>query len=95
VQIISGVDSGIEPGKRHGLLPWAVQDLVDGGLSRAEALATATTLAANAIGLGDRKGRLAPGMDADLLLVDRSLPQDLAALRAPQAVWLHGKRVPD
>ena len=94
VRIISGVDSGIEPGKRHGLLPWAVQDLVEGGLSRAEALSTATALAATAIGLGDRKGRLVPGTDADLLLVDGSLPQDLTALRAPQAVWLHGKRVP-
>jgi imidazolonepropionase-like amidohydrolase len=94
VRVISGVDSGIEPGKRHGLLPWAVQDLVEGGLTRAAALSTATSLAAQAIGVGDRKGRLVPGMDADLLLVDGSLPQDLAALRAPQAVWLQGKRVP-
>lgn len=35
-----------------------------------EALAWATTRGAEALGLGDRVGRLAPGMQADLILID-------------------------
>ena len=47
VRIITGTDGGINPGKAHGILPSAVIALVSGGLSPAEALATATSLAAD------------------------------------------------
>jgi imidazolonepropionase len=40
------------------------------GLLPAEAIAAATVNAAHAVGLADRVGRLAPGMDADLQVVD-------------------------
>jgi imidazolonepropionase len=40
------------------------------GLVPAEAIAAATVNAANAVGLADRVGRLQPGMDADLQVVD-------------------------
>lgn len=90
VRLVSGVDSGIGPAKRHGLLPQAVRELVEAGLGVAEALATATSGAAEALGLGSRKGRLAPGRDADLLVVDGDLEHDIAALLQPRAVWLHG-----
>lgn len=39
-----------------------------------EVLAMATREGARAAGLGDRKGRLVPGMDADLIVVDLSAP---------------------
>jgi imidazolonepropionase len=39
-------------------------------LSPAEALAACTVNAAHVLGLADRKGRLAPGYDADLVLLD-------------------------
>jgi hypothetical protein len=70
VRLISGADSGISAGKPHGILPEAVIDLVDAGLTPAEALASATSAAARSCGLADRKGRLRVGYDADLLLVD-------------------------
>ena len=54
----------------HGLLPVSMAFLVDGGVSTAAALASATSLAAAACGLGDRKGRLRAGYDADLLILD-------------------------
>jgi imidazolonepropionase len=40
------------------------------GLSPSEALAACTVNAAHVLGRADRKGRLAPGFDADLLLLD-------------------------
>jgi imidazolonepropionase len=39
-------------------------------LSPAEALAACTVNAAHVLGLGERKGRIAPGYDADLVLLD-------------------------
>jgi imidazolonepropionase-like amidohydrolase len=90
VRLVSGVDSGIAPGKRHGLLPNAVCELVNAGLSAAEALGTATSGAAEACGVGERKGRLAPGYDADLLVVDNDLETDVTALRRPRSVLLRG-----
>jgi imidazolonepropionase len=51
-------------------------------LSPAEALATVTVNAAHVLGRGDRLGRIAPGYDADLVLLDapdwRYLPYHLA-----------------
>ena len=69
VRIIAGSDSpwpGIVPG--FGLHD-ELSLLVDAGLSPAEALGSATALAADALGLGGVVGRLAPGQVADVLVV--------------------------
>ena len=47
--------------KAHGVLPWALVDLVTAGYSVGEALATATSGAAESCGIADETGRLAPG----------------------------------
>jgi imidazolonepropionase-like amidohydrolase len=44
-------------------------------------------------GLGDRKGRVRPGYDADLLIVDGDPLTDLAALLRPAAVFVAGRSV--
>lgn len=93
VRIVSGVDSGLNPGKRHGLLGLAVGELVTAGLGTAEAVTTATSGAADVIGLGRRKGRLAAGYDADLLAVDGDLEGDVTALQRPVAVLLRGEPI--
>jgi imidazolonepropionase-like amidohydrolase len=90
VRLVSGVDSGIGPAKRHGTLPYAVCELVTAGLSVAEALATATSAAALACGVAASKGRLAAGQHADLLVVDGELETDVTALLRPHAVLLQG-----
>jgi imidazolonepropionase-like amidohydrolase len=90
VRLVSGVDSGIAPAKRHGVLPHAVCELVTAGLSVSAALATATSGAAQACGIGARKGRLAPGYDADLLVVDGDLELDVTALHRPRSVLVRG-----
>jgi imidazolonepropionase-like amidohydrolase len=93
VTLISGVDSGINPAKPHGLLPAAVGNLVDCGMSTVDALASATSVAARACGLADRTGRLAVGLDADLLLVDGDPLRDITALRRPAIVVSRGHPV--
>jgi imidazolonepropionase-like amidohydrolase len=93
VRLVSGVDSGIGPAKRHGVLPHAVCELVTAGLSVTEALATATSGAAQACGVSARKGRLAPGYDADLLVVDGDLEIDITALHRPRSVLLRSRPV--
>jgi imidazolonepropionase-like amidohydrolase len=93
VTIVSGVDSGIQPGKAHGTLPLAVADLLAGGFTTTQALVSATSAAANACGLGRTTGRLRPGLDADLLVVQGDLKHDLVALRRPVAVLRAGAEV--
>jgi imidazolonepropionase-like amidohydrolase len=92
VRVVSGSDGGIAAAKPHGLLPVSVAFLVDGGVSTAAALASATALAAAACGLGDSKGRLRAGYDADLLVVDGDPVADVGALARPVAVFAGGRR---
>ena len=63
------------------------------GMTPAEALRTSTERAAEVLGLGDRKGRIAPGYDADLLAVDGDPLTDLTVLARPLAVLAGGARV--
>jgi imidazolonepropionase-like amidohydrolase len=93
VRLVAGADAGISSGKPHGILRETVVDLVEAGLTSAEALASATSVAARSCGLGERKGRLRAGYDADLLLVDGDPLTDITALRRVSAVVLRGQRV--
>jgi imidazolonepropionase-like amidohydrolase len=93
VTLISGADTGLNPGKPHGVLPLAVADLVAGGVPVAAALASATGVAAKACGLAGRTGRLRAGLDADLLIVDGDATRDIAALRRVRSVVSRGREV--
>jgi imidazolonepropionase-like amidohydrolase len=91
VRVISGSDGGIAAAKPHGLLPVSVAFLVEADVSTVAALASATALAADACGLGDRKGRLRAGYDADLLVVDGDPVADIGSLTRPAAVFAAGR----
>ncbi len=93
VTVVSGVDAGIGDGKPHGILALAIADLVAGGIPAMHAIATATSLAADACGLGDRKGRLQSGYGTDMVVVDGDPVTDIRALDAVQAVYLNGEDV--
>jgi imidazolonepropionase-like amidohydrolase len=54
---------------------------VEGGLSPAAALETATADAAALLGITNRTGTIAIGKDADLVLVNGDPRQDITALR--------------
>jgi len=68
--------------------------LLECGVPAAEALASATSVAARVCGLGSRTGRLAVGLDADLLLVDGDPLADVTSLLRPRVVISRGREVP-
>jgi imidazolonepropionase-like amidohydrolase len=66
VRLAYGTDSGVYP---HGLNARQLPYLVRYGMTSAEAVRSATVVAAELMGWGDRVGRLAPGFAADLIAV--------------------------
>ena len=93
VAVITGVDSGMGPPKRHGNVWRTVGEMVDAGYPVADALAAATSVAAEACGLGSETGRLAKGFWADLLLVDGDVSEDASLLSRPREVLVRGDKV--
>jgi imidazolonepropionase-like amidohydrolase len=91
VTVVSGSDSGINPVKPHGVLPEAIIELVQCGLSPSAALASATGAAADALGLSGRTGRLRPGLRADLLIVAGDATTDVTAIRDVITVLCSGR----
>lgn len=91
VTLISGADSGINPAKAHGLLPQSVIELVQCGVPPDTALASATGRAATACGLGDRTGRIRPGLSADLLCVSGDPTTDIDAITGVRLVVCRGR----
>ncbi|HEY9421533.1 MAG TPA: amidohydrolase family protein, partial [Thermoanaerobaculia bacterium] len=93
VPILAGSDAP-NPGTWHGVaLHRELELLVSAGLSPAEALAAATSVPARAFGLKDR-GRIAPGLRADLVLVKGDPTADVTASRDIVKVWKIGEEVP-
>ena len=91
VRLVTGTDAGAAPPKRHGGAWRAVVDLLLADVPVAEALATATSCAADACGLGSETGRLRAGLAADLLVVDGDLAAEPEALGRPAAVLVRGE----
>lgn len=91
--VVAGTDAGIDLAKPHDVLPYASAEFVEIGMTSVEAMRALTSVPARVLGLGDRKGRLAPGYDADLLAVTGDPLTDPAALTATAAVWKAGRRI--
>ena len=72
-----------------------VEDLIcrvqDGGQPPLEAITSATSLGAQAIGLGGQTGAIAPGLQADLIAVDGDPSTDITALRRVVFVMKGGR----
>ncbi|TDW19129.1 amidohydrolase family protein [Kribbella kalugense] len=88
VRIIAGSDGGIGPAKPHGLLPATLAEYVEAGIPAIAALIAGTSAAADALRV--QKGRIRPGADADLLVVQGDPTDDIATLATPTAVYLAG-----
>ncbi|MCD5312201.1 amidohydrolase family protein [Kineosporia babensis] len=93
VLVISGSDAGIHAAKPHGIVAHAVAELVAAGIAADDAIATATSISAQACGLANRKGSLTPGADADLLVVDGDPRKDITALTRVKSVILQGQEL--
>lgn len=92
VDILAGSDAP-NPGTAHGAsLHEELALLVRAGLSPMDALRAATSVPARRLGIPER-GRIAPGMRADLLLVDGNPLADITATRAIAAAWKNGQPV--
>ena len=91
VPILAGTDTPLQGTAYGASLHRELQLLVRAGLGPSEALASATSIPAREFGLSDR-GRIAPGMRADLLLVRGDPTQDITATRDIVAVWKAGIR---
>ncbi|MFZ0429019.1 MAG: ABC transporter permease [Acidobacteriota bacterium] len=74
-------------------LHFALRQWAGAGIPPAAVLEAATSKAAAALGAGDRIGRIAPGYDADLLLVNGDPTTDLRALDQISTVILKGERI--
>lgn len=89
VPILAGSDAP-NPNTAHGAaIHEELAQLVAAGLSPLEALAAATSRPAASFGLADR-GRIAPGLRADLVLVAGDPGKDITASRDIVAIWKNG-----
>ncbi|MPY86895.1 MAG: amidohydrolase family protein [Luteitalea sp.] len=92
VAILAGTDAP-NPGTAHGAsVHRELELLVEAGLTPIQALAAATAVPARIFALADR-GRIAPGLRADLLLVDSDPTSNIAATRAIVGIWKGGVEV--
>jgi imidazolonepropionase-like amidohydrolase len=92
VPILAGTDSP-NPGTAHGpSIHRELELLVHAGLSPTEALAAATSVPARIFSLKDR-GRIAPGLRADLVLVKGDPTADVTASRDILKVWKIGQEI--
>ena len=92
VPIVFGTDSGVYP---HGLNGRQFASYVRLGMSPLEAIRSATTVAAECLGWGDRVGTLAVGTFADLVGVDGDPLDDVGGLERPAVVARGGRVVVD
>jgi imidazolonepropionase-like amidohydrolase len=91
VAVAFGTDAGVfEHGRNAGEFALLVEH---GGLSPAEALASATTVAARLLGLENEIGRIAPGYSADLIAVSGDPLADVRALERVEFVMVRGRPV--
>ncbi|HEX6360404.1 amidohydrolase family protein [Actinophytocola sp.] len=92
VRLLAGTDANLwHP--QHGVsLHRELELLVQAGLTPTQALAAATSIPAATFDLTDR-GRIAPGLRADLLLVEGDPTTDITATAAIAAVWRGGTRL--
>lgn len=93
VRILAGTDAPNANTAHGASLHEELAQLVDAGLTPVEALAAATARPADAFAL-DQRGRIAPGMRADLVLVDGRPDQDIRDTRGIRAIWKNGHPVP-
>jgi len=92
IPILAGSDS-YNTGTTHGAsLHGELELLTYAGLSPTDALISATSLIASTFGLHDR-GRIAPGMRGDLLLVKGDPTVDITNTRNIAGVWLNGQKL--
>ena len=88
VTVAFGTDAGVF---EHGRNAGEFALLVKNGLTPAEAVASATTVAAKTLGMENEIGRIAPGYSADLIAVSGNPLQDVTLLEKVEWVMARGR----
>jgi imidazolonepropionase-like amidohydrolase len=83
VKIVTGTDAG---GWVHGNNAQEISCLVEAGMPPMEAIISATSRAAECLGLDDVKGSIEVGKTADLILVDSNPLDDVTILEEGRSV---------
>ncbi|NTU81590.1 MAG: amidohydrolase family protein, partial [Chloroflexales bacterium] len=84
-----GDDYGGAPGQTVGMPMAEIEHWLAAGLTPMQVIVAATSGGARVLGLGDELGVIAPGLAADILVVDGDPLTDITALTRPLLV-LHG-----
>lgn len=92
VPVAFGTDAGVFP---HGLNAQEFSLLIDAGMTPRDAVASATTVAARALGMESEIGRIAVGYSADIIAVDGDPLSDVRVLEAVRWVMVRGRVVPE
>jgi len=92
VRIVAATDTGYDPNSTLRLSQ-ELEELLGIGMSPAEVIRSATSLAAELMGMEDRIGRVFPGYEADLLVVDQNPLEYIGAFHDPLLVINKGKVV--
>ena len=88
VPVAFGTDAGVFP---HGRNAEEFQLMVDAGLTNREAVASATTIAAQTLGMENQIGRIAVGYSADLIAFDGNPLDDVKVLEKIDWVMVRGR----
>lgn len=90
VKVAFGTDAGVFS---HGLNAGELALMRNGGMSDREVLASATTGAAEVLGMEDEIGRIAPGLSADIIAVKGNPLEDVSVLENVDWVMVRGRVV--
>lgn len=90
VKIVTGADTQYGP-ESLSRISGEVAHLVELGLTPVEALRSATTVAADLLGLAGKTGAIQTGFEADLIVVERNPLQDVRALADVLVVISNGR----
>ena len=92
VKIVTGADTGYGPASVTRI-SHEVAAFVDMGMTPLQALQSATTVAADLLALTTRVGAIEPGLEADLLVVERNPLEQVRTLDDPLLVVSNGRVV--
>lgn len=92
VKVVGATDTGYGP-ESVVRLSHELEELVGVGMTPAQAIQAGTSLAAEMVKVSDHTGRIAQGLDADLIVVDRNPLEDIRALQDVLLVVNNGKVV--
>jgi imidazolonepropionase-like amidohydrolase len=92
VKIVAGTDTSYGP-TSYRRIPHEIAELAGAGLTPMEAIQSATSIAAECLGISNRTGSIRAGLEADLVVVERNPLKDVTGLGDVLLVINDGKIV--